>query len=82
MKAKVTVIKNGVTRHLRDIVDPETWLPRKIDFLTTIYKFDDCQVSTDDNREVFTLRCHRDAKKVRTNGKAIDLVFVLEVIEK
>lgn len=82
MKAKITSIKNGVARHHRGMVNPETWVPEKIDFLTNIYKFDDCQVEADDNREVFTLRCHRNAGKPGTNGKAMDITFVLEVIEK
>ena len=79
MKAKVqTIMGNKVINH-RGFVDAETWIPGKIDFLKNVYKFDTCDVERNEN--VFTIRCHRDAGKPGTKGKAMDVTHIVTVIE-
>ena len=79
MKAKLQSIQNGKLTNHRGFVDAETWIGRKIDFLTTYYKFDSCDV--DRNGDVFTVRCHRDAHKPGTRGNAMDVTFILTLVD-
>ncbi len=75
MRAKLqTISDNKVVNH-RGIVNPETWIVKKIDFLFNIYKFDKCDVIRED--DVFTVRCHRERKP---RMKAKNVTFVLTII--
>ena len=79
MKAKVqTIIGDKVINH-RGFVDAETWLPGYIDFLMKIYKFDDYELTRNEN--VFTLHAWRKAGKPGTRGKAMDVKKILTVVE-
>ena len=81
MKAKIiTIDKNGkVTRH-RGTFDPEIWAPRKIDFLEKIYKFDDIRFEHP-SPDTFTLDAYRSAGIPGTNGKPMEVHFLLNVVE-
>ena len=80
MKAKVqTLCDNGKVINHRGFVDAETWIGRKIDFLTNIYKFDSCDVER--NGDVFTVRCHRGAGKPGTRGGRKDVTFVVTLVD-
>jgi len=69
-----TIRDNRVINH-RETVNPETWIVEKIDFMTNVYKFDDCKVTREN--DVFTVRCHRNRKP---RMKSMDVTFVLTVI--
>ena len=78
MKAKLQSIQNGKVTNHRGFVDAETWITGKVDFLTKVYKFNSCDVERSGN--VFTVRCHRDAKRPGTRGKSMDVTFVLTLV--
>lgn len=79
MKAKVqTIVKGKVINH-RGFVDAETWIPGKIDFLMTVYKFDDYELTRSGN--VFTLRAWRKAGKPGTRGEAMEVIHIVTVVE-
>ena len=80
MKAKVsTLMDNGKVINHRGFVDAETWIAGKINFLMTIYKFDDYELTRTGN--VFTLRAWRKAGKPGTRGKAMNVTHVVTVVE-
>lgn len=79
MKAKVQTIVGGKVINHRGFVDAETWISGKIDFLMTIYKFDDYELTRDGN--VYTLRAWRKAGKPGTRGKAMNVTHVITVVE-
>lgn len=80
MKAKVaTLMDNGKVINHRGFVDAETWISARINFLMTIYKFDDYDLTRDGN--VFTLRAWRKAGKPGTRGKAMNVTYVVTVVE-
>ncbi len=80
MKAKVsTLMENGKVINHRGFVDAETWIPGKINFLMTVYKFDDYELTR--NGDVFTLRAWRNAGKPGTRGKAMSVTHVITVVE-
>lgn len=79
MKAKVQTIRNGKVVNHRGFVDAETWIANKIDFLMGIYKFDDYNL--DRNGDVFTLRAWRQAGKPGTRGKAMEVTYVITIVE-
>ena len=80
MKAKVqTIMENGKVRKHRGFVDAETWVPGRIDFLMTIYKFDGYEVTRDGN--VITLRAWREAGKPGTRGKAMNITHIVTITE-
>lgn len=79
MNAKLQTLENGKVINHRGLVDAETWISRRIDFLTNIYKFDTFEVERCE--DVFTLRCHRNANKPNTRGGAKDVTFVLTIVD-
>lgn len=80
MKAKITTIQNGKVTNHRAIVDPETWAPRKIDFLKNIYKFDNISFNRVGPGS-WTLDAYRSAGIPGTNKKAMEVHFILTQID-
>ena len=79
MKAKVQTIIGGKVRNHRGFVDAAKWIDERINFLLTIYKFDDYKVAVTGN--VYRLVAWRKAGKPGTNGKAMDVTHVVTVVE-
>ena len=81
MKAKLTTIdKNGKVTNHRGTVDPETWAPRKIDFLEKIYKFDNITFSNPAPGS-WTLDAYRSKGIPGTNGKEMEVHFILTQVD-
>lgn len=80
MKAKVqTIMENGKVINHRGFVDAAKWIDGKINFLLTVYKFDDYKVTVTGN--VYRLVAWRNAGKPGTNGKAMSVTHVVTVVE-
>ncbi len=80
MKAKVqTIMENGKVINHRGFVDAAKWIDGKINFLLTVYKFDDYDLTHIDN--VYILRAWRKAGKPGTRGKAMKVTHVVTVVE-
>lgn len=80
MKAKVsTLMDNGKVINHRGFVDAAKWIDERINFLLTIYKFDDYKVTVTGN--VYRLVAWRNAGKPGTNGKAMSVTHVITVVE-
>lgn len=80
MKAKVqTITDAGKVINHRGFVDAATWIDGKINFLLTVYKFDDYKVTVTGN--VYRLVAWRNAGKPGTNGKAMSVTHVVTVVE-
>ena len=80
MKARVqTITKNGKVINHRGFVDAAQWIDGKINFLLTICKFDDYELTR--NGDVFTLRAWRKAGKPGTKGKAMEVTHIITVVE-
>ena len=79
MKAQVITIANGKTTKHRGFVDAETWIPGIIEFLTNIYKFDDCKVEKTETG--YILRCNRSAGIPGTRGKAMSVTHIVNIVK-
>lgn len=80
MKAKVSTLKdNGKVINHRGFVDAAKWIDERINFLLTVYKFDDYKVTVTGN--VYRLVAWRNAGKPGTNGKAMSVTHVVTVVE-
>ena len=79
MKAKVTTITDRKVTNHRGFVDAETWIPGTINFLTNIYKFDDCKVEKTETG--YILRCKRSAGIPGTRGKAMNVTHIVTLVD-
>lgn len=75
MEAKVQSVEGTKVINHRYTVDPETWVPNKINFLKEFYSFDLCIVERNDDK--ITISCHRNRKP---RMKEMDITFILTII--
>ena len=80
MKAKVqTILGNGKVINHRGYVDAPKWIDEKINFLLSIYKFDDYMVFVEG--KVYRLCAWRKAGKPGTNGREMNVTHIVTVVE-
>lgn len=78
-KAKVQTISNGKVINHRGFVEAQDWLTSRVMYLMDICKFDDYTLDHTDN--VYVLRAYRSAGKPGTRGKAMNVTYVVTVVE-